>query len=307
MSASTHELLVREMRKGQQACLTSEKPKFSGISDQYIILDSFIKAEIESKPERGFFRWNLTDTGLTSADAINISEPLANIIEIQVYPFYMPDLPTTAAPSVVDEPTSPVDDKFYLVKNGESSDLLMDQLPQGSRFTIHLERAGKVAFNGINNKSHNFEFKVTANEATPINGNFIFTEPVRHIDDLTLQFNTPDNSLNFDSDVFAFAAVSIDSNYMRIYCPNHGLTQLDRIYLANCTCTDVELKSYLTSTVGFPAHVYDENYISIDPNIYVGTHSAFPFNVDVRIAKKRLRIPIRVRRLVNRITNQKIP
>lgn len=307
MSASTHELLVREMKKGQNCAGAIEKPKFSGISDQYIILDSFIKAEIESKPERGFFRWNLTDTGLTSSEAINISEPLANIIEIQIYPFYVPDLPTTVAPTVVDEPTSPTDDKFYLVKNGEDADLLMDQLPQGSRFTIHLERAGKIAFNGMNNKSHNFEFKVATNEATPINENFIFTEPVRHIDNLTLQFNTPDNSLVFDSDVFAHAPVTLESNYMRIYCPNHGLTQLDRIYLANCTCADQELKSYLTNTVGFPAHVYDANYISIDPNIYAGTHSAFPFNVDVRIAKKRLRIPIRVRRLVNRITNQKIP
>ena len=305
---STQELMKIQMRSTQNIQSINGRALFGGVSDQYITLDTFLKSETDSNHEIGRFSWNLNSGGLTSEDALGIKEDLVNIIEMQVNSFFIPDLPNISAPAYVSGvPSAPVPNNIYPTDHGESANSMeMPQLPNNSRLTMHVEQSSRIAFNDLNGKFHNFEFVVASNNATPVNNNFIFTDPIQKINNITLRFNSPDNSVVFDPDVFINAPVSIVSNYLNISVSGHGLSTLDRIYLVNCTCSDATVKSYLTRASGFPVLKVDDDNFSILPDLYIVSHTAFPFSIDVRIAKRRMRIQMRIRGLTERVTNQKI-
>ena len=76
-----HEILKHNMFESTKHCSSHfEKNKpcphdLRGISDQYVILDSFSK--VRSSPiERGEFRWNFMVQGVTSLDHIGINAKL---------------------------------------------------------------------------------------------------------------------------------------------------------------------------------------------------------------------------------------
>ena len=84
-------LLGAEMRKQVQQEHYGARSAF-GVSDQYIVLDSYCKLR-ESAVERGEFRWNLMVQGVTGDEVVGVRDTLDSVIEVQIAPFYVPMLP----------------------------------------------------------------------------------------------------------------------------------------------------------------------------------------------------------------------
>jgi hypothetical protein len=172
-------------------------------------------------------------------------------------------------------------------------------------------------------------------QVQPINGSkwdtFRFNTPLRHMESITLVFRNPDQSIQFEPDImykslinmidindpFNGGLVHITTQFL------HKLNSGDRIYLKNFR----PLKADSTFNDEFPVHI--TNYIlrpeghvvnniipdiALDPalpltdgftfgldpalkliNPLPSTLISFPSTIDVFIAKRRLRIPLRIR------------
>jgi hypothetical protein len=62
-----------------------------GISDQYMVLDSFEMVE-ESQPQHGMLKWNFMVQGVTGNQRIGVKDKMDTIIEIQIGAFNIPKL-----------------------------------------------------------------------------------------------------------------------------------------------------------------------------------------------------------------------
>ena len=64
----------------------------TGISDHYIVLDSFEKLE-SSRPERGEFDFNFMVAGTTRDQALGVTREIETVCALQIAPFTTPKLP----------------------------------------------------------------------------------------------------------------------------------------------------------------------------------------------------------------------
>lgn len=384
-----HELLKREVfdREGGPAACDAHFEKSRpcpagphGISDQYVVLDSFCKLR-ESDVGRGEFRWNFMVQGVTGDQVVGVRDTLDNVIEIQLGAFTLPIPPEV--PYVLQPPpaapaggvivrcqnnTNPVvaSTSGYapyaaplsaptLVPNAGSlgqypAEALAagttlipwvfnpySQLPFGGRLTVQIREAGLQSFSDLNGARHHFELAVgppasggaavgppAALLASPVNGgrwdSYIFTEPLKDLHGATLVFRNPDTPVAFLPDVLYGVGVAPDSGaspgpYLRFSAPGHGLAAGDRIFISDFASGRAALDAYVGRPEG---HVVNGDPASplnpglplpgdtfwLDPAVSTidMTLPALP-PVRVFIAKRRLRIPLRVRRVVARTTN----
>ena len=380
-----HELLKREaFAESQPACndhFEKNRPCPSdiyGISDQYIILDSFLKLR-ESAIDRGEFRWNFMIQGVTGDDVIGVKDKIDNVIEIQLGSFSMPilqDVPYSTVSTIT--AFTGVDQVIFYHNNTNANNtpptlvpnaspygqyppgLLTptaittpttltpwihnpySQLPFFGRFTIQLREAGLQSYSDRNGARHHYEFTlaspmgvISSNPnmllALPQCGSqwdtYIFTDPLKDVHGLTLVFRNPDIPINFLPDCLYEVEIETDGSappgaFLRVNAPGHKLNMGDRIFINGFKSGNALLDTYVNRPEGLVAAgdpniplnagvLITGDYFWTDPAIgisnLINQAPALPQRVTVCIAKRRMRIPVRLRRVVARLTNYIAP
>jgi hypothetical protein len=364
----THEILKNQMfASSSSSCNTHfEKNRacpssIYGVSDQYVILDTFEKVRT-SRPDKGEFQFNFMVQGVTRDQTIGVKDRLNTIIGIQVCDFCVPKLsfddfddstikllnPSLSILGL--EPNGP------LPAGGNSLTNPQSQTPFCSRITMFLKEIGLQSYSDTNNRRHHFEFSAKPaglkNEDYP-NGDrlhlrplhncdiYLFTDPIQDIHGLTICFYNPDNVLRFPPDCLydVVAQTDINQQIEFTYTDPSNLINLkigDRIFIqgfeAFHTTGGVRipygtLNSWITRPEG--QIVGAGGFQSTGPT-KSGTTVTFRLNPDVAtdglsppipastvinslksitvcIAKNRIRIPMRFRRIVGRLTNYIAP
>lgn len=369
-----HELLKREaFAAPQPACddhFEKNRPCPSGvygISDQYIILDTFLKLR-ESAIDRGEFRWNFMIQGVTGDEVVGVKDKIDTVIEIQIGGFSLPISPEVPYVLAAPPPVTPSGtNQLVLVHNNNNAvpplnPLLLaaqypttipaqtpwvnnpySQIPYGNRMTIQIREAGLQSYSDRHGARHHYEFNVTYLSvaggnpnlltAVPMGGSqwdtFIFTDPLKDVHGLTLVFRNPDIPIRFLPDCLYDVSVVSDGAaapgpFLRFDYPNHGLLVGDRVVIEGFKSGVSVLDSYINRPEG---HVVsgDPSLAPLPPSAPIPTPNSFwldpavsiidltapapvlPQIVMVCIAKRRMRIPIRLRRVVARLTNYIAP
>ena len=383
-----HELLKREaFAAPQPACddhFEKNRPCPSGvygISDQYIVLDTFLKLR-ESAVDRGEFRWNFMIQGVTGDEVLGVKDKIDTVIEIQIGSFAVPNLPEVpyilapppAVPTGTDQlvlvhnnanvlaPFSPT-----LVPNGLGTGQYppavlvptaavplptfltpwinnpYSQVPFFDRFTIQIREAGLQSYSDRNGARHHYEFTLSSTAAGGTNPNmllalpqagsqwdtFIFTDPLKDVHGLTLVFRNPDIPIRFQPDCLYDVSVESDASasppgpFLRVNAPGHGLSMGDRVFITGFKSGNSKLDAYMNRPEGqvaagdptlpplFPGAPIVGNFFWTDPAVSIFDLTiqvpVLPQIVTVCIAKRRMRIPIRLRRVVARLTNYIAP
>jgi hypothetical protein len=379
-----HELLKRDafMSTGPGCDSHFEKNRpcptsVYGVSDQYMVLDSFVKLP-ESRIERGEFVWNFMVQGVTGDSVLGVRDRVDTVTEIQVAEFAMPIPPEVPYVLAAPPPAVTGTDQLVLVQNNTNavapfSPTLVPnvapfgqypaaalvppatvatpwvnnpytQLPYSDRLTIQLKEAGLQSFSDRNGARHHFEFVtysptvLGANPnmllAAPLRGKrwdtFTFTDPLKDIHGLTLVFRNPDVPVRFLPDCFYGASVESDGGaapgpFLRVRAPGHALSAGDRVFVTGFSSGNRKLDSYINRDVGHvaagspaaplapgtPIALADPDVFYLDPCVSIADLTVqvpqLPQIVTVYVAKRRLRIPIRMRRVVDRLTNYITP
>ncbi len=196
LGLSVHELLKREMFESPiPACddhFEKNRPCPSGVygvSDQYVILDTFHKLQT-SDVARGTFQWNFMVQGVTGNEVIGVKDKMSTVIAIQLGPFSMPILPEVeyTLRNVPFVPTGT--DQIGLYHNNDNAVAPMNpllpvqQYPQGisyllgaqvnpwvnnpytqfpsyGRFTIQIREAGLQSYSDGDGARHHYDYTLS--------------------------------------------------------------------------------------------------------------------------------------------------
>lgn len=215
------------------------------------------------------------------------------------------------------------------------------QLPFG-RFTIQMKEVGLQSFSGLDGARHHFEYAVSALgglganphmlSALPLGDwdTFIFTDPLVSMHGITLVFRNPDKPIRFEPDCLYEATIESDAAaspgpFIRVRAPGHGLSAGDRVFLKGFTTGAPGLDAYINRADGHVAAgnpaaplapgtlivLADPDVFYLDPAVsiidLVDIPPSLPAVGDVFVAKRRLRIQMRIRCVVDRLTNYKSP
>jgi hypothetical protein len=229
------------------------------------------------------------------------------------------------------------------------------QVPFLDRFTIQFAEAGLQSFSDRNGARHHFEFGLSTDgvrglnpnmlTAAPLSGrlwdSYVFTDPLKSVDGITLVFRNPDVPISFLPDVLYNVSALSDASlptltpplpapalptppgpYLAFTMPTgFGLNVGDRVYITGFNSGISVLDSYVNRPDGqvvadSPGSVKNPsgtpliypNVFWLDPAIDLVSFPSFSAqSVTVSIAKRRLRIPIRLRRIIGRLTNYLSP
>lgn len=287
-------------------------------------LDNIIEAEVRpfAIPYLKEPAYKISYTGITApiypvpsvADVVPVSDTGSIRIAPGVYPILpLIDYPSTfSAPSLLTWPRNPY-----------------SQTPNGI-IAIHIEEAGLQSYPTFGGARHNFELYIKPKDEEigfgnsgvyPTRGDktstFVFTQPLT-LPKITLSFYNPDYPLRFEDDVFYGVTCSgITTNAMTIYRADHGLEEGDRIYI-RCSqtpnTTDQSLNALikvLNRSEGFtvtsaallsspvPLPMTSDRFMT-NPLVVPDVDTSLIINVFV--LKRRLRIPIRFRKLMDTTT-----
>lgn len=360
---------VRELLKGialqprgDRDDLHAEKSRpspwqVSGVSDHYMILDSFAKV-VSSEMHRGRLEFNFAIQNETEKQRIGVKDVVRNVIEIEVGTFCIPApllqyfpaaLPATEGglslalngapnPNTVVSGTDPV--------RG-----ILSQLAFCDRVTLFFPELGLQSFADFKQRRHHFEFRAELEEdrgaelddgevterglrvkLTPVQPKFIFTAPIQDVHGLTARFFNPDEELRLPPDeiinvtltteaatglltINAPAGASPAIDFTTILSPN------DRIFFENVQAEfpgvapqnlNDNLNAYLNRIQG---HLVGTNGLAatsfrLNPDVDLTTPYGAAVSINqrnggiiMRIAKNRVRIPLRLRGMESRLTN----
>jgi hypothetical protein len=162
--------------------------------------------------------------------------------------------------------------------------------------------------------------------ATPLNGRkwdtFTFTDPLQDIHGITLVFRNPDRPLRFLPDTLNEVQFSSLSSFIVAASLGHDLAMGDRIFVSNFNSGNVTLDRYMNREEGHAAAgdplapalnpgtplsvMFGSGTFWTDPAVDISDMTFpvpnLPLVATVRVAKRRLRIPIRMRRVISRLT-----
>lgn len=317
------EIMQREFDHEKELLgITGEK----GLSDQYIMLDSF-KKNPNSRVDQGEFIFDLAIQGSTGENVIGVRDKLDNVIEIQIGAFYMPPMPLI---------TYGTDDGTFAITNAPAN---LSQFYPGQNISLYIKETGLQSFSDSNGKRHNFDLNIKTeqypitsitNPAAGIYNNsalaepyvgwdmYKFTDPIMDLARITLQFSTPDLPLNFYNDTFYVTTSPItapdelqivnkdlyDALAISYYSNNNDI--LKKIIISGFNCSSKRAYDIINNPYGVIATLTAPNIIKINPTItfLVNVPS---FNIKVQVLQNRVRIPLKVRRLISRKTNSIIP
>ena len=317
------EIMQREFdREKELLGITGEK----GISDQYLMLDSF-KKNPNSRVDQGEFIFDLAIQGSTSDSVIGVRDKLDNVIEIQIGAFYLPPMPPISY--------GPADDTFTLIL--PTTDV--SQYYPGQHISVYIKETGLQSYSDSNGKRHNFDLIANDNTYSEISytntnsgvdgsllaepyvgwDTYKFTDPIMDLSKITLQFTTPDNPLNFYNDTFYVSTLPITGGITSFQIVNSDLFNalkskkyignniVKKIVISGFNCASTSAYNIINNPYGVLADLSGGTpTVQISPSLVFNV--AVPsFNVKVQILQNRVRIPLKVRRLISRKTNSIIP
>lgn len=217
------------------------RPQPLGISDQYVMLDTFLKLR-ESATDRGEFRWNFMVQGVTGEEVIGVRDEIDNVIEIQIGSFAMPNLPEV--PYVFDNGGYIANNKmvgqilldanntsdihvptlgynqyateFLVPKLGEAALAPLEnynalvpwihnpysQVPFFGGFTVQVREAGLQSYSDRNGARHHFDLRMTVPSDGGSNPNMLLAVPQTGKDWDTYTFTDPLKDIHGISLVF---------------------------------------------------------------------------------------------------------
>lgn len=219
----------------------------------------------------------------------------------------------------------------------------LSQTPYG-RVTVQIREAGAQSFSDRIGR-HHFDMELVwagANggrpdgvRATPNAGvggagdRYVFTDPLRSLQEISLVFRNPDTAIRFSPDVYysalaragtvavAGAAVPLEINLAAANNgePAHGLAAGDRVFITGFASTSTSLNSYVNRADGHvvnaaaavaPGETIPGGVVYLDPTPDLNglaVAGATLSRCNVYIARRRMRIPLRLRRILPRTTN----
>jgi hypothetical protein len=205
------------------------------------------------------------------------------------------------------------------------------QLPFG-KVTIQIKEAGLQSFSDRGGVRHHFELDVASafhpNKLQLLTNqrkwdSYVLTDPLRDVHGFTLVFRNPDQPIRFLPDVYYDVSLEFTGlGILRINIPGHDLMMGDRIFINGCNSGNIVLDTYINRADGHvaagdpaipfltPGAPIPDPWVFFDPTINITglvTTYVLPQTVTVFIAKRRIRIPVRLRRIVKRQTNFIIP
>ena len=230
-----HELLKHEMMREDEpiAPRGGRASAVVGLSDQYMMLDSFLK-EPSSNVANGTFRWNFMVQGDTSVHHIGVRDEIKGVIEIQAGAFTIPvpqEVPyvltavplvdpvpglilsrnntQAAGPPVLDRVQYPasvlVPSSFVgaapLPPNTTASitpwiNNPYSQLPNGCRLTVQVVEAGLQSYSDLMGARHHFEFVAAHLDVFGQNPNFLTALPLNGTKWDSFVFTDPINHMH---------------------------------------------------------------------------------------------------------------
>jgi hypothetical protein len=191
-----------------------------GISDHYMILDSYQKLE-DSHPERGEYKFHFNPRGATKDQAIGIRDDITRIIEITIGKF---TIPLTKLVSFDKDVLNAADSSLSILDLTANSaaptvdiSTISDRTQQYAhrRITMYMRDISAQSFIDNEDSRHHFEFETSPHGhtsgtghahgnsilLTPIDDNYVFTDPINHIHGMIINFFNPDYALKMPPDV----------------------------------------------------------------------------------------------------------
>ena len=243
-----------------------------GASDVYLMFDSRQRNRSDSKIEEGKFVFDINTYGQTGRQLIGTSMELHDVSEMEITSFPIPDLPLipyTVNPDI--NPSLPV-----LVPNpADPAADVKEQLVQ-NRLIVQILETSVESVSDPNGVSHNFEMDLvqvnTQVYASPVQPVYVFTRPQQSFERLTFVFRSPYRKLIFLPDVLEGSRFSVEpapSTLLRIYAPDHGLVEDDRIVLGKLTPGTLPPKvyNYLNGAPLIVGANGTADYIRLNPDI----------------------------------------
>lgn len=315
--------------------------KIYGVSDQHAVLDTY-SAVYPTNSMRGTYKFDFMVQGVTGDQHIGTSDTVDNVTQIEIFPFCIPapamnDISVSAFPSIFSVAANT--GLFDPRTNINPVTGVTSQIPFCGRITLYLSELGRQSYIGFKGRRHHFEFITTFTGTpgepdsriilTPIKNIYTFTEPIQQIHGLTLNFYSPDNELRLPIDQIRGVTFSTNpAGNIQVTVPtttgnsNIDLTTLltsgERVYFGG-----VNFDTTITDNQVYSNHIGSENGLYVgtgittntftfDPNITpisIPVSTAMPSSTSITmyIVKNRIRIPIRFRRIVDRLTNYIAP
>jgi hypothetical protein len=294
-----------------------------GVSDQYVVLDSAEKVET-SRPELGELEFNFMVQGVTRGQAIGVHDVVDTVIEIQVMPFCIPLPPDK---DYLTNSTHGDDGLPRLVANPAppgSGTLPLSQTPYCDRVTLFFPELGRQSISDAGGRRHHFEFSAAVAptgdrlELTPLAGHdtYVFTDPIQDVHGLTAQFYNPFEPLSLPADVLYGVTPdnSINVNFLDFALganQSHNLAPGDTFHVQGLSTSNNIINRYANRDAGLIAgagttadNITTNPLIDVNP---LGGNLSSSGRVNVLIDKNRIRIPLRLRRVVGRLTNYIAP
>jgi hypothetical protein len=284
-----------------------------GFSDQYLILDTFRKNPT-SDITNGVFQFNLMIQGATDKFVIGVRERLNNIVEMQIGAFYIQALPPHPLPSDMTL------NGFSTLITGSTS---FPQYFPGQEITVQVAECGTQSISDIKGNRHHFDLTINYNTITTSTGNtyapiaspdlnywdsYKFTDPIMDITSLTLVFRSPDIGLSFLPDVYYNCPTTYTLGVLSFNIPNHGLNPDDVIIIEGFTSNYQQANNIINSSSGILVGlVPDVNSFQTNPKFTFAPTIPDISYVNIYVLKRRMRIPIRLRRMISRTTNYILP
>jgi hypothetical protein len=317
-----------------------------GVSDQFLVLDS-AQAVHPGLWNVGQYKFNFAPQRAAGDQVVGIRDVIETTIQLAVAPFCIPlpllvDV-DEAGPTLTLTPNPGATDPRA---NSDPVDGARSQLAHCSRVTLYFPELGEQSFFDFKSRRHHFEFDATVvgtvgqagarMKLTPVSdlsSVYTFTDPIRDIHGLTAQFYSPDQPLRLPPDeIHGVTLVTTGASVLQIVAPatrsdgvalsfSDLLEPGDRVYLDNVTIDPTvattnarELSAYLNKPdglfVGAVGTITATTFLpdpNIDPGLGASVSVTSTTPIRLRIAKNRLRIPLRCRCVKPRLTNYIVP
>lgn len=301
-----------------------------GIQDSYLELDSYAKTT-SSDMAKGRLSFNFNVGGPTTDDAIGTRTEVPTVIEMLLEPF------TVGLPDDLwDETKSDADAAAASVSatatgtDPTGSALLhpMGQLPYGERITVQFQEFGRQARVGRDPhtrsvREHHIECEASLGgmsdrlEARPLSGErgyYVFVDPVKDVHNLTVVLRGVDRPLALPADTFkASPAVDTGDLLFTWSSASEGtsatamppLSEDDRIFVRGFASGNGRFDSYVNRPDGHLVSSGDltSSTFRLKPGFSGLALSISSATVTISVAKNRIRLNLRVRSVVDRLTN----
>jgi len=311
----TYQMFSDEDDKIDKSCETHfEKnlpcPHGYGVSDQYVLLDSWQKNH-SSRLDHGELLFLLYTAGPTADQMIGVSNHLDNIIEIEMYSFTIP-IPSDY--SYVTAATSSAALPRLVANVGAPAAGIYNVLSSGL-VSVEIKEAGHQSISVHNGTRYSFLMRTLVLEDSVqllnlAHDMFEFTQPIKEFESLSVVLRNPDVELNLPTDVlYNTQAVVSAGGFLEFNAAAHGLNANDMIFISAFNSADQVVNRYVNQVKGLlVGNGPTTDTFRLNPDVdvsHLGVPGTVIANTNVYIQKNRILISLRLRRVIPGLTNYK--